>query len=305
VSDSPAHDVGRPDFSVRPLESDADFEACTALQEAIWGEGFSERVPLAILRVATRLGGVASGAFDGQGRMIGFVFGLTGVEAGRLVHWSDMLGILPEARDQGVGTALKWHQRELLLTQGVRRMYWTFDPLESRNGRVNLGHLGAVVREYSEDMYGRSESPLHAGIGTDRLVATWDMESPRVVHRLLGMEVSPRLQELQGVPDAFEVDLSGEWPVPGPVNEIDAEALLLLVPVPSSIQELKAHSLPLAVRWREATRGALSPRLSSGQWEVTELLPGERVSHYLLERIPDALPPSDRAPFLPSFDDPA
>ncbi|NIP92192.1 MAG: acetyltransferase, partial [Gemmatimonadetes bacterium] len=62
----------------------------------------------------------------------------------------------------------------------VTRMYWTFDPLESRNAYLNLSRLGAVVREYAPDMYGVSDSPLHRGLGTDRFVVTWELDTARV-----------------------------------------------------------------------------------------------------------------------------
>lgn len=273
------------DLEIRPLESEADLRACVRLQEEIWGEGFSERVPLAILGVSTRLGGVASGAFDAAGDMVGFVFGLTGIEAGRAVHWSDMLAVKPEYRDAGLGRALKLHQRELLLERSVRRMYWTFDPLESRNGRLNLGRLGGLGRQYAEDMYGGSDSPLHAGIGTDRLVVTWEMDSPRVVDRLSGFSRPPLLDELRDVPDAFPVGMEGEFPVPGEVIPPDPEepgAGAILMAVPRDIQALKARSLELAIAWRTATRAVLGPLLGSGNWEVSELLPGDLVSRYLV-----------------------
>ena len=295
------------DLEIRPLESEADYRSCVHLQEEIWGEGFSERVPLAILAVARRLGGVASGAFDAQGTMVGFVFGLTGLEGGRVVHWSDMLAVRPPYRDAGLGRALKLHQRELLLARGVRRMYWTFDPLESRNGRLNLGRLGGVGREYAEDLYGGSDSPLHSGIGTDRLVVAWDMDSPRVQGRLAGSDRPPFLDELRDVPDAFPVGMEGDFPVPGavdPPNPEDRSVGALLVAIPRDIQVLKARSLELAVAWRTATRAILGPLLGSGAWEVLELLPGELVSRYLVTLRRESTPAEEgrrraRSPFVP------
>jgi predicted GNAT superfamily acetyltransferase len=281
------------DLEIRAMVSEADREACVRLQEEIWGPGFSERVPLAILGVAQRLGGVATGAFDASGRMVGFVFGLTGLEGGRPVHWSDMLAVLPEFRDSGLGTALKLHQRDILLARGIRRMYWTFDPLESRNGRLNMGRLGAVAREYAEDMYGRSDSPLHAGIGTDRLVVVWEMDSARVEARLAGTERPPTLDELRDVPDAFPLLMEGDFPVPGAVEPPDPGGRLpdaLLLPIPRDIQALKTRSAELALAWRTATRAVLQPLLGSGEWEVTELLPGDVVSRYLLEPREEAEP---------------
>ncbi len=59
-------------------------------------------------------------------------------------------------------------------------MEWTFDPLEIRNAHLNIHKLGAVVRRYYTDFYGVSSSRLQGGLPTDRLVAEWHLNSPRV-----------------------------------------------------------------------------------------------------------------------------
>ncbi|NIP80037.1 MAG: GNAT family N-acetyltransferase, partial [Gemmatimonadetes bacterium] len=157
--------------------------ACAALQEVIWGQSFADRVPPSMLLVAQETGGIASGAFDGD-RLVGFVFGITGVRDGGPVHWSDMLAVHPSHRGRGLGVRLKLHQRERLLERGVETALWTFDPLESRNAHLNFRLLGGRSREYRRDVYGSSDSPLHAGIGTDRLIVEWAMASERVRSRL-------------------------------------------------------------------------------------------------------------------------
>ena len=50
-------------------------------------------------------------------------------------------------------------------------MHWSFDPLIDKNAHFNLNRLGARVVRYVRDMYGTTESPLHHGLATDRLVA--------------------------------------------------------------------------------------------------------------------------------------
>ena len=89
-------------WQIRPLETPEDYRACVALQEETWGSGFAERVPSSLLKVSQRLGGVAAGAWDENGRMLGFVFGMTGIEHGKPVHWSDMLAVRSEIRDGGL-----------------------------------------------------------------------------------------------------------------------------------------------------------------------------------------------------------
>lgn len=268
--------------SIRELETLDELQACVRLQEAVWGRGFSERAPVSILKVSRRLGGVVAGAFDESGEMVGFVFGITGLEDGRPVHWSDMLAVRPGIRDAGVGTRLKLFQRTRCLELGIDRMYWTFDPLEARNARLNFGKLGAVAREYTRDMYGASDSPLHRGLGTDRLVVLWLLASGRVEARLEGRDSPPPPDLVADVPRAFPVSEDGPLPEPGPAEASMDGAGARRVPVPARIQEVKEADPELAVRWREAVREALEAGLARGL-QVTELVraPGP-VQHLLL-----------------------
>ena len=166
---------------IRDLSSQQDYADCVALQEATWGEGFSERVPAAILRVSQKIGGVSAAAYDESGRMVGFVFGMTGVRDGELVHWSDMLAVRRERRSQGIGEQLKQYQRDKVVAVGVTSMLWTFDPLQSGNAHFNINHLGAMPIEYIPDMYGTTGGTLHGTLPTDRFVVRWELnESTRV-----------------------------------------------------------------------------------------------------------------------------
>lgn len=282
------------------MREHADFEACVAFQEEIWGEGFSERVPVAILKIASRLGGVVAAAWEPDGRTAGFVFGLTGVRDGELVHWSDMLAVRAELRGRGLGRRLKAYQRERLLERGVRTTLWTFDPLESRNAYLNLGKLGVVVREYLENMYGESGSPLHRGVGTDRFLACWEMASERAEARLAGRVDLPCWEDVEGLPVAFDVE-DGDDParVTPRVSVQSAEEAPswrsrvpdapsgagLLVPIPADLRAVQAASLERAAAWREATRPVLAAALSRG-WEVRELVrtPDRGISCYVLVR---------------------
>ena len=244
------------DFQIRELESWAELEACVRLQKETWGAGFSELVPATVLRIAQRLGGVTAGAFDTDHELAGFVFGLTGVENHEPVHWSDMLAVRADVRSRGLGEALKCYQRDVLMTRGVRRVYWTFDPLESRNAHLNFHRLGAVTREYRRDYYGETDSPLHQGIGTDRLVALWELDSARVVSALQGKAVQP-------ASDAVRVE------------------------VPRDIQVLKAADPARAREWRLRTRVALEDYFGRGYW-ITGFERGTETGNYLLEREPFA-----------------
>jgi predicted GNAT superfamily acetyltransferase len=272
---------------IRDLVTPEEFRACVQLQELTWGTGFSEKVPAAILGIAARMGGVVAGAVLPDGTLAGFVFGLTGLEDGIPTHWSDMLAVHPAHRGQGLGWALKMHQRDRLLALGVTGVRWTFDPLEAPNAHLNLARLGGVAREYVENMYGDSDSPLHRGIGTDRLIVRWELDSPRVRARLEGRDPGGAPGEA-GPPVSVlkvqeEVGPEGEpVEVPGPAR-LDLEDPVLTLPIPRNLQGLKARAPDLALLWRERTRLLLRHYLDRG-WEVREFDRSPPVPRYLLVR---------------------
>ncbi|MCJ7630760.1 MAG: hypothetical protein MUO50_20470 [Longimicrobiales bacterium] len=268
------------ELTFRPFSSMEEYEDCTKLQEEVWGQGFSEGVSAAILMIANRLGGLAAGAYDENGVLQGFVFGLTGVVDGRLIHWSDMLAVRREGRDLGLGTRLKRYQRSVLLERGVREMRWTFDPLQSRNAYVNFSKLGVVCRDYVEDMYGETGSPLHRGIGTDRLVAIWDMASERAETRLVEGGGGPSMEELSQVPQLLPTITSGPFPSPG-APKLGLDDPLLLLAVPGAVDAIMEGDMPLAIRWRKATREVFLHYFSRG-YEAREFIRGEGRSYYLL-----------------------
>ena len=159
---------------IRALTTIDELRAVEDLQQKVWNVVDREVVPALHFIPAVAVGAILLGAFDDD-RIIGFVYGFPGFEgAHRIIH-SDMLAVLPEARGRGLGIALKLAQREAALAQGIDRITWTFDPLQSRNAHLNFTRLGATADRYLRDFYGETTSPLHRGIGTDRLWVTWNL----------------------------------------------------------------------------------------------------------------------------------
>ena len=132
--------------------------------------------------------------------LLGFVFGLTGVERGKIVHWSDMLAVRPEARNLGLGRKLKEHQRQLVRELGASVIYWTYDPLIARNAHLNFNRLGVRLAEYVEDMYGITDSVLHGGIPTDRLVVAWPTRDEEIDQLLAEAERAHASGDCQQAP---------------------------------------------------------------------------------------------------------
>jgi predicted GNAT superfamily acetyltransferase len=164
---------------VRPADDSSDFAIGVGLQQAIWGYSEIDTVPDQMFVVAKKTGGQVLLAFDGESA-VGFALAFVALnESGAYLH-SHMVGVLAEYRDRGVGRLLKLAQREDALARQINRIEWTFDPLQLKNARFNIARLGAIVRHYIPNLYGRTSSPLHAGLPTDRLVAEWWVRSSRV-----------------------------------------------------------------------------------------------------------------------------
>jgi predicted GNAT superfamily acetyltransferase len=261
----PSHDGGARGTTttcpvhIRHFRTYDEFVACLELQREVWGHDFTEQRPPAILKVCQRVGGIAAGAFDPEGQLVGFVFGITGVENGELVHWSDMLAVRPGLRDHGIGRQLKEFQRETVRRIGATRIYWTFDPLVARNAHLNLNRLGANVVEYVPDMYGaQTSSALHHGLGTDRFVVAWPIAG-----------ATPRSDDPAALPAAARtahilnaVDGTGA-PTTPELNGANPGSVFRVV-IPLEIDRVQATSLRAAAQWRAATRRALQWGLQHG-----------------------------------------
>ena len=178
---------------VRKCEVMEEFHECVRLQREVWGEADLEVEPVTLFIVASQTGGQVIGAFDGD-RMIGFTLALAAVRHGAAYLHSHMTGVVTKYRDRGVGRLLKLYQREEALGRDLRLIEWTFDPLEDRNAHFNLNRLGAICRKYIPNLYGVTTSPLHRGLATDRLLAEWALDSPRVITAVAQGHVEPPLE---------------------------------------------------------------------------------------------------------------
>jgi predicted GNAT superfamily acetyltransferase len=194
---------------IRECRGFEELQACVDLQIEVWGYSDGDVIPRRVFLVAQKIGGQVIGAFDvkagnreqGTGAeegdassLIGFAFGLPGVKTGKdsrsgkpepYLH-SHMLAVRDGYRNQKIGAKLKLAQREDALRRGFRRMEWTFDPVEIKNSFLNIHKLGAVVRKYEENFYGVSSSRLQGGLQTDRLLAEWWLDAPRVEAAIAG-----------------------------------------------------------------------------------------------------------------------
>lgn len=255
----------------RILRSLADLAHAERLQEEVFGVSERDLIPANELIVVAETGGAVIAAFPAEDpdRAVGILVGWGGF-VGRPRIVSDFLAILPQARSIGLATELKRLQAAIGLSRGFEEIVWTVDPLRAANARLNFGKLGATADRYEIDRYGATFAmTLYGGLPTDRLHITWDIQSPRVISRLLGQEDTQHLEEVHN-PAPF---------VPGMSEDTT------LVAIPADIDALLAARPDQALAWRLRMRETLCQAFAAG-FIITRFRPavGDSDPAYLLER---------------------
>jgi predicted GNAT superfamily acetyltransferase len=293
---------------IRELRSLEDCRAVVAIQEAVWGRD-GETVPASVLMVSAKRGGILLGAstsvvggatedasvvggLQAAEPLVGFVWSMPGVrDDGKRTHWSHMLGVLPEYREQRLGERLKWAQRERALQQGAEMIEWTFDPLQAANAHFNLHVLGGVGASYGIDIYGALAGPLHRGTPTDRLIVEWNIAEPHVVRRhsvrhagAVDARLQARSAEVLAAPIAIETVERDGWVQAATVTNSGDDRRILL-PIPPKFLAMQQEATDIALAWRLAVRGVMTDALSRGYRAVDFLINRERGGGaYLLAR---------------------
>ena len=248
---------------IRDIELIAEMREVESLQKEVWGCDDRDVVPLTILAATREIGAILVGAFDGSS-LIGFAYSFVGREYEQMVHHSHMLAVRANYRNFNLGYRLKLAQRDRVLAQGINRMTWTFDPLQSLNAHFNFAKLGVVADAYKTNFYGEATSSfLHQiGIGTDRLWVTWLLDSRRVHERL-----QTKGQSRNSHPDLATIACLvqvGPNNVPQRARAFEiAGQQDISIEIPADINAVQRENPELAIRWREATRWAFSEALSS------------------------------------------
>lgn len=182
------------DFVIRECTTAEELANCVRLQRDVFGLPELEISPRRHLIVTRQAGGWTLGAFTADQRLVGFVHHLVAVRGQNDVFgYSHMMAVDRDYQNKGVGARLKWAQRERALSEGRNFIKWTWDPMQARNAHFNLNRLRVIVGDYAENFYGTdypTDSPEGSpanGIDSDRLFASWHLNSPRVVDAANGV----------------------------------------------------------------------------------------------------------------------
>src|SRR5262249_44212441 len=166
-------------MAIRPIFELVELQKCVELQREAWGLADIEIIPVRMLVTQHRVGGLVLGAFEND-QLIGFLNAMPGIRDGMPYWYSQMLAVRNAYRNHGIGFELKLAQRDHARERGIHLIEWTFDPLESKNAYLNIAKLGVIVRRYYVNLYGATVSALQQGLESDRLIAEWWIDKPRL-----------------------------------------------------------------------------------------------------------------------------
>jgi predicted GNAT superfamily acetyltransferase len=168
-----------------------------------------------------------------------------------------MLAVRPDARNLGLGRRLKEHQRQAVREMGGAVIYWTYDPLIARNAHLNFNRLGVRLAEYVDDMYGVTDSVLHGGIPTDRLIVAWPTHDDEIDQLLANAE--RRIESLD----------CQQSPIVTPQFIVGADGAAILphcvrIEIPLDAEKMLQESPNDAAEWRARVRRDLRWALGAG-----------------------------------------
>lgn len=228
---------------IKELKTLEEMQQVQLLEKKVWK---MEPIPTHQTLTAVKNGGIMVGAYDGE-QLIGFSYGFPGFKDGKVYLCSHMLGIDENYRSRGIGEQLKQAQRKLAIEKGYKEIHWTYDPLEIRNGYLNLTKLNGICNTYIENCYGEMQDNFNKGLPSDRFEVHWHITSDYVEKKIDPVTEEPEsLGEIQfdekGLPT---LNLA-------PLNSLTKSVYSL--PVPLNFQQLKSESINHALHWRMETR---------------------------------------------------
>ena len=221
-------------IELKKIEDIEDFKKIPEIQKSAWGFLDLDVEPHHLMTRVQKYGGLVQGLYF-NGKLAGFTYALIGKWKGKHFIYSHMTGVHQQYQTQGFGFLLKKAQREEVLKMGYEIIRWNFDPLESMNAFFNIHRLGIISVEYERDIYGTGESGLHKGLPTDRLIATWNLNSDRVLHKMEQKE--PAI--IENPPEKNLENFSHKT---------------AYIEIPRNIRSLKETNMNEALQWRMKTR---------------------------------------------------
>ena len=243
------------EIEIRSLHQTDELEEVRKLEADIWG--LADSIPTHQTITAVKNGGLVLGAFFKE-KLVGFQYSFPGFNGKSAYLCSHTLGTDPAYRNQGIGEKLKNKQREEALKLGYSLITWTYDPLESINGYLNIGKLGGVCSTYITNCYGEMEDLLNSGIPSDRFLVEWHIGPKSPLEKAGELEEALEQSLIQ-----WEMNEDG---LPFPIRSLPLpdNRDTVYVAIPKDFRSIRSTNLEVGLEWRMKTRDAFSQAFQKG-----------------------------------------
>jgi predicted GNAT superfamily acetyltransferase len=259
---------------IRPLTTLDEMRVAVDLQRGYWGDDLESVIPAHMLLSLANFGGHVLAALDDE-KIVGLLVGFLGTSTqetnrpamANLQLVSKRMVVLPAYRNQGIGYRLKLAQRDLAVTQGIRLVTWTYDPLMASNAHLNIHRLGGISHTYHENYYGTGEEGgLTIAGSSDRLFVEWWVTNRRVVERINGNRAGLSLKQyLEADTQILNPSTTETGGRPWPSEKLlTAAGSLALVEIPVDYVGIARSDPMLAQAWRAHTRDLFDRLLTKG-----------------------------------------
>lgn len=254
---------------VTELQSALELQKTTWPQESITS---MQQMAAAILN-----GGSVIGAFE-ENRLIGFNYGFAGYSGHETFLASHMMAIHPDYRDRGIGMQLKLEQRLWAMRYGYRKIRWTYDPFEARNGYLNLTKLGGIVKRFLPSFYGEDQH----GLPIDRFLVEWELHSERIEKSLT--QQCDSYEDVSLYTSLLDLQLEGKQITGIQRPNICMDSLSCCsIPVPQTSRQFRQEQPQLFAAWHHYLRELISEAFDR-EFQVVKLVRTEGPAHhYVLE----------------------
>ena len=241
--------------TIGAFRSLADYKACEDIQREVWHSQDIDIVPVPLLLVVDRTGGILLGAYNSLGDLVGFVFSVLGSREGAPILHSYMMAVRAAYRNFDVGFKLKQAQRKEALKRKIKLITSSFDPMQPLNAYFALGKLGEWADIYEENYYGEMTSLPDRGLPTDRILTYWNLDSSAVIRRL---ELGPPRRDFRKELKHRQVINHLVEAAPGLMNsspvKLNCSSEQFLFEVPYNLPEIKSRDLGIALEWQGKMR---------------------------------------------------
>ncbi|HIV73875.1 MAG TPA: GNAT family N-acetyltransferase [Candidatus Pseudogracilibacillus intestinigallinarum] len=262
------------ELEYRPLTTMEEMALVKELDRKIWD---MDPVPEHQTITAIKNGGIMLGVFH-EGTLIGFSYSFPGFEHGKVYLCSHMLGIDPLYQSKGIGEKMKWKQRDIAKEKGYDVMKWTYDPLETKNGKLNLTKLNAICHTYVENCYGNMTDKLNKGLPSDRFEVEWHLNSNYVAEK-------QQIEVKNATPlNAISWNEANQA-VCQPLNDVTETVEMYSLHVPKDFQSLKKHDKELALEWRLKTRHLFQTLFANGYTAVDIEVKEQMSTYYFVKKV--------------------